>query len=40
LLKRMKQEEKPYPTKVSEYEYPIEHYLTYPPEDSIETKFW
>jgi hypothetical protein len=40
LLKRMKQEEKPYPTEVAEYDYPIEHHLTYPPEDSIETKFW
>jgi hypothetical protein len=40
LLKRMKQEEKPYPTEVAEYDYPIEHHLTYPPEDSIEVKFW
>lgn len=40
LLKRMKQEEKPYPTQVSEYDYPIEHHLTYPPEDNISVKFW
>ena len=40
LLKRMKQEEKPYPTEIAEYDYPIEHYIAYPPEDSIGVNFW
>jgi len=40
MLKRMKHEEFPYPTEVAAYDYPIEHHLTYPPEESIETHFW
>lgn len=40
LLKRMKQKEYPYPEELASYEYPIEHYLTYPPEESNEINFW
>jgi hypothetical protein len=40
LLSRMKQQEYPYPSSVADYDYPIEHHLTYPPEDDIEKKFW
>jgi hypothetical protein len=40
LLSRMKQQEYPYPSSVADYNYPIEHHLTYPPEDSIEKTFW
>lgn len=40
LLKRMKQDEMPYPKEVTEYDYPIEHHLTYPPEDDNEVNFW
>jgi hypothetical protein len=40
LLKRMKQKEYSYPKELTDYDYPIEYYETYPPEDSIETPFW
>lgn len=40
LLKRMKQKEYPYPKSVADYDYPIEHHLTYPPEESNEINFW
>jgi hypothetical protein len=40
LLGRMKQQEYPYPSSTADYDYPIEHHLTYPPEDYIENKFW
>jgi hypothetical protein len=40
MLKRMKQKEYPYPSEVTAYDYPIEHYLTYSPEESTEINFW
>lgn len=40
ILKRMKQKEYPYPTKLADYNHPIEHYLTYPPDSELTKKFW
>lgn len=40
LLKQMKQKAYPYPNELQAYEYPIEHHLTYPPENNIQTNFW
>jgi hypothetical protein len=40
LLSRLKQKEYPYPNSTADYEYAIEHHITYPPEDNIEVKFW
>ena len=40
LLKRMKQKEYEYPKSIADYQYPIEHHLTYPPDGDNETNFW
>ena len=40
LLKRMKQKEYPYPKSTAEYDYPIEHHLTYAPEELTQINFW
>lgn len=40
LLSRLKQKEYPYPNSTADYEYPIEHHFTYPPENDIKTNFW
>lgn len=40
LIKRLKQKEYPYPKSVADYDYPIEHHLTYSPDDGFDVKFW
>lgn len=40
LIKRLKQKEYPYPKSITDYDYPIEHHFTYPPDDGFDVKFW
>ena len=40
LLSRMKQKEYGYPKSIADYDWPIEHHPTYPPEESNEINFW
>ncbi len=40
LLSRMKQKEYGYPKSIADYDWPIEHHPTYPPEESTEINFW
>ena len=40
ILRNMKHKEYPYPTTLEAYEYPIEHHLTYEPNESSLLGFW
>jgi hypothetical protein len=40
LMKRLKQKEYPYPKSIADYDYPLQHHITYPPEDGFDVKFW